>query len=80
MKIQYNLTLNKSHPNSCGISLPVFQCGDFTQMRGKDALDDHVTTAWQAKVYDGMKWFGKVQLSVLQTGVKINSCINTKSN
>jgi len=38
-----------SHPNACGISLPVFQWGDVTQMRGKDALDDHMTTAWQAK-------------------------------
>jgi len=49
-------------------------------MRGKDALDDHMTTAWQARVHDGMKLFRKVQPSVLQTDVKINLCINTKSN
>lgn len=42
--------------------MPVFQWADFTQMKGKDVLDDHATTAWQAKIHDGMKWLEKSNL------------------
>jgi hypothetical protein len=49
-------------------------------MRGKYALADHMTTAWQAKFHDGMKWFRKVQTYGLQANVKISLCINTESD
>lgn len=37
------------------MSLPVFQWGGSSQMRSKDSPADDMTTAWLAKVHDGMK-------------------------
>jgi hypothetical protein len=55
--------LNKSQPNQLKFQwaslLAIFQCGDFSQKKSKDALANHVAMASLAEVCNGKKWYGK---------------------
>jgi hypothetical protein len=56
--------------------LPIFQWGEFTQMRSKDIPADHVTPGCLAKVCNGLKWCRKVHPAFVQFGVKM-LCVQT---
>jgi hypothetical protein len=61
--------------NVGGASLPIFQWGDCTQMWSRDALADHMTSAWLAKLFTDIKQYRKVHSSFAQTVGKITVCI-----